>query len=1173
MAEAPAPSKIPSDAVKATLSVLDPDHSSKNTLKIENTEKRDALIESEKKYQNLWQEKAVFQPDAPTIEDEPFDTTTPKQLHEKYPKFFGNFAYPYMNGTLHAGHGFTASKVEFTAGFARMQGKRTLFPLGYHVTGMPIKACADKLVNEVKMFGPLFEKCPVEEVLEEGPTDGAIPPAPTQAETKTDLGKFSAKKGKAAAKAVKTKYQFQIMLAQGIPLEEIQKFADPYHWIQYFPPLAKRDLIAFGARIDWRRQFVTTDANPYYDSFVAWQMRKLKDMGKIIFSKRYTIYSPKDGQACLDHDRQSGEGVGVQEYTALKLKVKEWSDSAKKILQGKLPDGANAYFIPATLRPETMYGQTCCFVGPTIEYGVFKVSETEYYVCSPRAARNMSFQPGTFPEWGVFPQVATFKGKDVIGTIINAPLSIHTAGVRILPMETVKDTKGTAVVTCVPSDSPDDYATVLDLAKKAEYYGIKKEWVDFGKEDFGIIPIIETPSYGNLTAKFLVEELKIQSPKDTKKLEEAKEKAYKEGFYKGKMIYGEFTGKKVEDAKTLVRNQLIESGDAFAYAEPDGKVISRSGDECVTALLDQWFMNYGTGENGGDGEWAQKVLDHINGELELYFPETKHAFIGVVNWLKGWACARSFGLGTKLPWDETVKVESLSDSTIYQAYYSFAHLLHKDMFGKEVGPLGIKPEQMTDEIWDYVFARRARDAIPETDIPKKSVEVLRRQFDYWYPLDMRTSGKDLIQNHLTFNLYVHTAIFDESNWPRSFRVNGHLMLNGEKMSKSTGNFLTIEQSVKKFGADATRIALADAGDGIEDANFEETVANSNILKLFELRKWCEEMVREAVIVENGDKYKHTRDNQRIRNSDTIQRKSGSPKALWDDIFENEMNALVAETKQHYEATMYKAALKSGYYDFTAARDFYREASKAAGLGMHEDLTKRYIELQALLLTPIAPHWADYIWQEVLGKTDTIQNALYPKVVDTVPSLTATREYVKLTSTNITSAEGVQVKRLAKGKQALFDPKKEKKITIYAAKSWPEWQKKYLDLLRNAYPNIDIKSISKTVEKSESKKAMPFINGLKRRLDAGETPDVVLDRQLAFDELATLRAMVSGLKQTVQKCVAVEIVSVDEGGKTGTVILEDGSKGEGRKELPPNAVQAEPGSPTFAFENVENIPVR
>ena len=41
------------------------------------------------------------------------------------------------------------------------------------------------------------------------------------------------------------------------------------------------------------------------------------------------------------------------------------------------------------------------------------------------------------------------------------------------------------------------------------------------------------------------------------------------------------------------------------------------------------------------------------------------------------------------------------------------------------------------------------------------------------------------------------------------------------------------------------------------------------------------------------------------------------------------------------------------------------------------------------------------------------------------------------------------------------------------------------MIRDNYPNLDIKALSKQIDKSESKKAMPFINALKRRLDAGE----------------------------------------------------------------------------------------
>jgi leucyl-tRNA synthetase len=62
-----------------------------------------------------------------------------EQVQKENPKWFGTFPYPYMNGSLHLGHSFTISKIEFAAGYQRMQGKRVLFPMGLHCTGMPIK--------------------------------------------------------------------------------------------------------------------------------------------------------------------------------------------------------------------------------------------------------------------------------------------------------------------------------------------------------------------------------------------------------------------------------------------------------------------------------------------------------------------------------------------------------------------------------------------------------------------------------------------------------------------------------------------------------------------------------------------------------------------------------------------------------------------------------------------------------------------------------------------------------------------------------------------------------------------------------------------------------------------------------------------------------------------------
>lgn len=157
--------------------------------------------------------------------------------------------------------------------------------------------------------------------------------------------------------------------------------------------------------------------------------------------------------------------------------------------------------------------------------------------------------------------------------------------------------------------------------------------------------------------------------------------------------------------------------------------------------------------------------------------------------------------------------------------------------GKTPGPLGVTPEQMTDEVWDYILCD---GAWPEpSPLPRAKADAMKHEFEYFYPFDVRSSGKDLIGNHLTFCVYVHAALFPEDKWPLSMRTNGHLMLNGKKMSKSTGNSLTLREGIEKFGADAMRLTLADAGDGVEDANFDEKTANANILRVHTLLQWCE----------------------------------------------------------------------------------------------------------------------------------------------------------------------------------------------------------------------------------------------------------------------------------------------------------------------------------------------
>ena len=68
--------------------------------------------------------------------------------------------------------------------------------------------------------------------------------------------------------------------------------------------------------------------------------------------------------------------------------------------------------------------------------------------------------------------------------------------------------------------------------------------------------------------------------------------------------------------------------------------------------------------------------------MEFYNTETRNKFEKTLDWLNQWACSRSYGLGTRLPWDPQYLIESLSDSTIYMAYYTVAHLLQGFFFAK-----------------------------------------------------------------------------------------------------------------------------------------------------------------------------------------------------------------------------------------------------------------------------------------------------------------------------------------------------------------------------------------------------------------------------------------------------------------------------------------------------------
>uniref|UniRef100_A0A1A8MIV7 Leucine--tRNA ligase, cytoplasmic n=1 Tax=Nothobranchius pienaari TaxID=704102 RepID=A0A1A8MIV7_9TELE len=1051
------------------------------------TAKLDYLRKIELEIQDKWEKERAFEKDAPTTIGE----STNKN------KFFVTFPYPYMNGRLHLGHTFSLSKCEFAVGYQSLKGKKCLFPFGLHCTGMPIKACADKLKREMELYGnpPQFPDEDEEEETKE---------KPAASDEIIIKDKAKGKKSKAVAKSGSSTFQWDIMRSLGLNDQEISPFANAEHWLEYFPPLAVKDLKKMGVKVDWRRSFITTDVNPFYDSFVRWHFLTLKERKKIKFGKRYTIFSPKDGQPCMDHDRQTGEGVGPQEYTLIKMKIVEpyTAKFKSKVFYSSAVKGKSIFLVAATLRPETMFGQTNCWVRPDMKYVAFETTSGDVFISTSRSARNMSYQ-GFTKENGVVPVVMEILGQDILGSALSAPLTSYKV-IYALPMLTIKEDKGTGVVTSVPSDSPDDIAALRDIKKKQalrEKYGIEDKMV----LPFEPVPIIEIPGYGNLSAPLVCDELKIQSQNDKEKLAEAKEKVYLKGFYEGIMLVDGYKGQKVQDVKKPIQKMMIDRGEAMLYMEPEKQVMSRSGDECVVALCDQWYLDY------GDSEWKQQAHQALK-SLETFCEETRRNFEATLAWLQEHACSRTYGLGTRLPWDEQWLIESLSDSTIYMAYYTVAHLLQGGVLnGQGASPLGIKPEQMTREVWDFIFfktspfpktsipkehlqmTREVWDFIffktspfPKTSIPKEHLQRLRREFEYWYPVDVRVSGKDLVPNHLSYFLYNHVAMWPKDNgkWPQAVRANGHLLLNSEKMSKSTGNFLTLYQAIEKFSADGMRLALADAGDTVEDANFVETMADAGILRLYTWVEWVKEMIA-------------NQNNLRTGLMDTFN----------DRVFASEMNASIIRTEQHYERMMYKEALKSGFFEFQAAKDKYRELAIE---GMHRDLVFQFIERQTLLLAPICPHLCEYTWS-LLGNTSSLMKASWPVAGPVDEILIRSSQYLMETAHDLRLRLKAYMLPPKNKKGDAKPPAKPSHCTIYVAKSYPPWQHSALSLLGKHYQSNngvlpDNKVIASELGalpelKKYMKRVMPFVAMIKESLEKNGLR--VLDLELEFDERAVL----------------------------------------------------------------------
>lgn len=549
----------------------------------------------------------------------------------------------------------------------------------------------------------------------------------------------------------------------------INSFEEPQNVADFFANVINKDFKSLGFSIDWRRSFTTGDKD--YNKFIEWQFTRLRDKNLIKKGQHPVQYCLNCKNAVGEDDIKDGDilSTGIQTFTAIKFPFED------------------GFLVAATLRPETIFGLTNLWVNPEKDYVKAKVNNEIWYV-SKEASRKLSYQNHKIEV------IEEFKGKNLIGKHCSS--TIENKKVLVLPA-TFVDTKATlGIVYSVPAHAPDDYMGLYDLQnnlKECKKYGLNFKEI----KNIKSISIIRVKNFGEFPAKEICEQLKIKSQEEREKLEEATKKIYKGEFYHGvlKENCKQFAGIAIKNMKEEVKDWLKEQGKSIDFYESEtSNLRCRDGGEVVVKVIsDQWFIDY------GNEEWKEKAKKCLS--RMIIIPETyRKMFEQTIDWLHERACARERGLGTRLPWDKKWIIESLSDSTIYPAFYTLIYKLRKNK---------IKSEQLKLSFFDYIYLNKGNvlKISKETKINTKFLKELKEEFDYWYPVDERHTATPHITNHLTFYIFNHAILFPEKYWPKAITLNELLIAEGAKMSKSKGNVVPLVDISKKYTADLYRLYM------------------------------------------------------------------------------------------------------------------------------------------------------------------------------------------------------------------------------------------------------------------------------------------------------------------------------------------------------------------------------
>ena len=733
----------------------------------------------------------------------------------------------------------------------------------------------------------------------------------------------------------------------GVAESDIKTFVEPIKIADYFHEEIKAGMVEMGYSIDWRREFTTID--PVYQKFIEWQINTLRKKNLIIQGSHPVGWCPNDQNPVSQHDTMGDVEPDFTEYILIKFKFED-------------------FVIPtATLRPETLFGVTNLWVNPETNYEKITV-DGEKWIVSAECAHKLEFLDRKVTHDG------KIRGSELVGKEVALPHKNKM--IPMLEASFVESPTGTGLVMSVPAHAPFDYQALVDF-KKNQPLGSELQLIK-------PISIIQTEGYGEIPAKEAVEKLGIKDQNDSK-LEKATDEIYGKEFYGGvlKQNTEQFAGKKVSEAKDPIKKWLAEKKYSDILLElTNSPVKCRCGTECVVKILtNQWFLNY------GDAAWKEQATKCLD-SMSILPQEIRGEFKYVVGWLHERACARQHGLGTKLPWDKDWIVESLSDSVIYMAYYILAKFVNNG---------SLKADNLTDKFFEYVFFEKgeAEAVAKNCNVSIKTIYEIRQEFSYFYPVDSRHSGRDLVPNHLTFFVLNHVAIFPENNWPLQIVVNGSVLMDGKKMSKSMGNIIPLRQAIRDYGADPIRLAIIISAELLQDADFNLESVSGIKNKLISLLDECSKLKPGKL--------------------DNLQAE--------DKWILSKLQSLISGVSSSIEKMRLREGLHGNLFSFEGDLQWYLKRAKAKGRDdysgvLHEINTKR-----VCMLSPFAPHIAEEMWEK-LGNSGLVSQSSWPAVSDDVIDAQAIQSEELLKSIMDDVANIIKVTKMTP-----------KKIMIYTANAF------------------------------------------------------------------------------------------------------------------------------------------